>query len=409
MIFFGTKKDFNLRLNRKIDVSQFSLNFRHIDAKLNPNSIYLGSLIETGELDRMHADNIIILDDTKLYPLITAKELGAISTSPVSQMFSSKQNTFRSVFYDLSMQLKEINKDEIGLAFIGCFGGGIGDMLASMPALRLFTQTLKKRFKSVKIDIYSYIMVENIFTYVNEFFAHEECINAICPLPLSIETLNTYDVFVDTTHFMQDVESSSLPMIDLSLRKLGLTYDKISVSSKSYYQEEYKKNYEILFEDKEIALLIREYLRELAGGKKIVLFHPNSSTLDRKLPKELANTLVAFMLNDPNIFIISVAKFTHFSHERFLDITHLSRSTKHFLSIVAHCDLCVSVDTSVFHIAQVAGVPSIVFFTNVDPILRMKYYKNIHPISIGIESIGEDKWEDFDVNEFTRAFSRMLA
>ena len=407
MIFFGTKKDFNLQLNRRVDISHFSLNFRHIDAKMSLNSIYLGSIIETGELDKMSKDNIVILDTALLYPLITAKELGSISTNHVSQMLSNKENTFRSTYYDLSTQLDEIKKDAITLAFIGCFGGGIGDMLASMPAFRLFVDTLKKHFNKVTIDLYSYALIGDIFTYVNEFFAHEEGVRDIKYLPLSVETLNTYDAFVDTTHFMQDAQSTSLPMVDFSLRKLGLEHDKIPTSQKAYYQEHDKKSYEFLFQDKQIEPLVKEYLHELAKSKKIVLFHPTASAPERSLPKELSNTLMAFMLNHPDIFVISVANFTHFSHERFLDISHLSRSTKHFCSIVANCDLCVSVDTGAFHIAQVAGVPSIVFFTAVEPLLRTKYYKNIYPISLGLEASGDEKYEEFDLNEFVEVFNKL--
>ena len=247
---------------------------------------------------------------------------------------------------------------------MGVFGGGVGDLISSIPAFKIWIGRLQERFDEVIIDIFAHGSIQSLFDNSRYFFGKVPAVRFHNSLPISLGQLNSYDAFLDTSFFMQDKKSQELSIVDFSLYKLGIDHTTIPNEQKLLP----------LASSPEITPLFGQYIDKVAKDKTIVLFHPNSSTAYRSIPKEFCNMLLHLMLDDESIFVLSVNNFKDFKHPRFLDMSHLSLSLEHLFSIVDSVDFCVSSDTAIYHIAQGFGKGAIVFFTTIAPRLRIPYY-----------------------------------
>ncbi|VAY87259.1 hypothetical protein MNB_ARC-1_816 [hydrothermal vent metagenome] len=405
MVFFTTKKDFSISQ----DFNQINLNFQSVQNDINTNNIYLSSILEIEKIGEMQKDILSIIDENKISHFITSKELGASYKGQLNQIVSNSDKMFESSFVDLDTQIKNTNKKSISIAFIGCFGGGIGDLISSIPALRIFVDILKNKFEDINIDIYAHQFISSIYKNTKFFFEKEDYIRDIFTLPISIDKLNKYDFYVDTIFFMQDRKSLCMPIVDLSLYKLGIDCEKIENKLLNISLQE------------DIFSLVKKYVQQKAQDKMVILFHPKSSTALRSIPDEISCLMLNTLLGDENIFVISVNDINFFKHDRFLDASALSLSLEHFFSFIGSVDFCISSDTSVYHIAGNLNIPSVVFFTSIEPHLRIKYYKNIYPIYLenkDIKNIHNEVriskdinlgniFDNFDIVEFTDIINKV--
>jgi len=257
-------------------------------------------------------------------------------------------------------------KKGIKIAIVGGVGRNIGEMICGLNAVRILYETLKKEFKSVKIDL-MYISSDNkYYTRDKDIAKNEPYINKVLPLAVSVKKMCEYDFYIDNSLIAETSFYQELPFIDAYLYKFAIDYKSIP-SSKKHNQLNlslYKPNEELV-----------EQLNKLKQKGKILLFHPYSANIERSIPKDIAVKLLEKLIKKAHDYtIISAIKFDNFKDDNFVDLSNRSKSFFDFAYIISRADSIISCDTATYHIADIFFIPTVVIFSTVDPQKRIKYY-----------------------------------
>ncbi len=96
---------------------------------------------------------------------------------------------------DLDKQLEGTIKEDISIVIIGNLGQSISEMICSSTALRLLNNKLKKKFRSVKIDIYLNASDNKYYSRDKSIFSNQSFINKVSALSIDVKEMCQYVFF----------------------------------------------------------------------------------------------------------------------------------------------------------------------------------------------------------------------
>ncbi len=262
---------------------------------------------------------------------------------------------------DLKKQISKINKDKIHIAVINGLGAGIGDTVAGLTALHNACNHIAENHKHVTMDV---IAGNQLYARLSNIYNGTDIIGRIRTLPITLYDLLQYDAFFDTGGLAHRRDFSRLPMVDFFLKVLGMDYRKVPAK--------FKRNHIGIDGNINPALMESvERLRE--QGKILLLFHPTASTNLRSIPNREIPRIIDDLASTGRYQIISAVPIDY-RHDDLTDLSSQSRNLSDLIFIIRNMDGILTVDTCIYHIADCFDVPTIVWFTSIEPELRVKYY-----------------------------------
>lgn len=284
----------------------------------------------------------------------------------------------------------DFSKDRAKVAIVGGVGKDIGEIIASSTAIRILKENLKRKFKEVVIDVYIEATSNGFFERDKDLLINQDSIDNVYTLPLSVKKISDYDYYVDTSSVRDRSFYQELAYVDAYLYKFGFDYEAISSDLKynSFNLSKYKPSSEL-----------KTKIEELKAKGDLVLYHPYSADAKRSIPEDVAKEHVRKLIKkSKNSIIISVLKIDKIKDDRFENLMGFSKSVMDFIYIVSQMDKVITVDTSTYHISDIFFIPTVVFFTNIQPQKRVKYYQNTKVIKIKDKSKNLSLF-DFDNEE----------
>ncbi len=316
-----------------------------------------------------------VLDETKIrYLSQFPKELGIsnINEHSIKQRLDfeykklhriSEDKEINSVYLnenrvDIEKQFFGVLKQDISLIILGSLGNSISEMICACTALRILHEKLKKKFKSVKIDIYLNASENKYYTRDKMIFVNQSFINKVSGLSIDVKEFCQYDFFIDASSVTNRSYFKNLKLVDAWLYKFGIDYKKIDDSLK-YNQinlSMYKPQSNL-----------EETLKKLKLRGKLLLFHPYSANIDKSIPKDAAAKLLKkLLIKLPDYIIVSILKLdSSMDDDRFVDLSEQSKSFLDYSYIVSNMNKIITVNTATYHIADAFFIPTIVLFTSV--------------------------------------------
>lgn len=376
MIFFLALENFYI-LDGAIKQQFFAAPYPNVLTRNPPDRVYCTTVLDLKKLeDRFLSGNKKILTQIVPEDLVRQAagfpaELGVSNYGELEkeQAYANPARSQNGVVTprktaNLEKQISRLRKNEINVAILNGMGTGIGDTLAGLTALAITRKFLERKFKKVNMDA---LIGPQCFESVAPVYAQSPVVDTVRPLPITLADLWQYDAFFDTGSLMHREDADRLPYVDFFLKQFGIDYWKIEPARK---RNNIYLNKEIVDElDSDIGILKND-------GRKLLLFHPTASGDLRSIPeKRIAETMEEIIANS-DYRIITVVPIP-FQHERVTSLTEKSKSFQHLCAIVSRMDAIVTVDTSIYHIADAFNVPALVLFTTIDPGLRVKYYPTV--------------------------------
>lgn len=265
---------------------------------------------------------------------------------------------------DLKKQIRGFQNKEINIALFNGVGTGIGDTIMGLTALDIVHRQLKRSFARVNVDA---LVGPHCFESVQPVYAQSPVIRAVHALPVTLADFGRYDAFFDTGSLMHRDDADRLPYVDFILKQFGIDYWKVDRA---------QKRNRLRLDQEATAELARELDAMKDGGQKWLLFHPAASGPLRSVPEDKIVGMMEAILAHSDYRIVTVVPVP-FRHERVIDMTDRSKSFQHLCCIVSRVDAILTVDTSIYHIADAFDIPALVLFSTIDPALRVKYYPTV--------------------------------
>lgn len=275
---------------------------------------------------------------------------------------------------NLHEQVSNTLKQDIKIAILGNMGFNIGEMVSSVSALRIFYEQLKKRFSTVKIDIYLNSSENKQFTRDKQIFENQEFVNKVTALSISVKKLCEYDYYIDTSLVTKTAYYEKLNYVDAWLYKLGIDFEKIDASRKynSLNLNRYKPSKSLVQKFSDIRL-----------KGKVLLYHPFSADANRSIPKEIAINILKKLINKLTDYtIISTLNIDGVKDSAYVDLSSYSKSFLDYAFIISNADKIITVDTATYHISDIFFIPSVVIFTEEKLVNRIKYYENCKAVLV---------------------------
>lgn len=333
-----------------------------------------------------------IVDETKIRKLDEfPKELGIsnLNEYEITQRLDSKyrglnancsDNALKSLYLnekkvDIFAQLENTIKEDISIVVIGNLGKSISEMICSCTALRILVEKLKKRIKSIKLDIYLNASENKFFTRDKSIFINQTFINKVSALSLNIKELCNYDYFIDASSVSNRTYYSKLSHVDAWLYKFGIDFMKIG-------NDEKYNTVNIAFSP--INKELKTKMTEVKLKGKTLLFHPYSANLNKSIPKEITIKLLKeLILKLPDYTIISALKLEgKFDDDSYVDLSSLSKSFLDYSYIVSNMDKIITVNTATYHLSDAFFIPTVVIFTDDDTNEIIPHYSNSKAIYV---------------------------
>lgn len=272
------------------------------------------------------------------------------------------------------------------IAIISPFGAALGDAVMFCTIIREYVRRARFRRCSVRLHLFQAPFNENVRVLCERsgLFA------SIQSLPAPLDDLARLDAFID---FSQTLEVSQSPWIDMLFELGGLTPHEIP--------PELKRNKLTL--PPSVELEMEPLLHHVLGEHRpIVIFHPLAGTPIRTMPLTVAQELLSFLLESTNYYFISLTQFD-FEHPRFKDVSRLSTTTDRYIYLISSVNSFLTVDTSLYHVADAFDVPGVVIFST-NLIERFgKYYPYMKGVQLpGIDQLGGKHWSE-DQDDITHA------
>ena len=262
------------------------------------------------------------------------------------------------------------------IAIISPFGAALGDTTIFCTIVREYARQSRLRNCSVRLHLFQTPFNEN----ARVLCERSGLFTSIQSLPAPFEDLASLDAFID---FSQLLELSQSPWIDMVLELGGIPPHEVP--------PEFKRNKLTL--PSSVELETGPLLRHAVGDQRpIVIFHQVAGTPIRNMPPKVARELLSFLLDNTDYFFISLTPFD-FAHARFKDVSSLSSSTDRYVYLISAADAYLTVDTSLYHIADAFDVPGVVIFST-NLIERFgKYYPYMKGVQLpGIDQLGGKHW-----------------
>lgn len=313
----------------------------------------------------------------------------------------------------LKKQLQKLAGRELRIAVVNGVGGGIGDTIMGLPALREARRVLAAEGCHVHLEM---LVSEATYDRVREIYEAVDFIDGARTLPISLRDLCGYDAFFDTGGLAHRSDFSTMPMVDFFFKLFGIDHRKVPPG---------RKRIRLKLPRQVDPVLKRRLLELKARGKRLLLFHPLASTPLRSVPQSEAPRLLQALIDDGRYQVIVMAP-VRCDDDRVIDLTACSGTRAGLVYLVSQMDAILTVDTSVYHLADCFDVPSIVWFTSIDPELRLKYYpyargillpgaRELPTFSKNTPKAGDDLepvfrlWKRLDVRECLEQLDELIA
>ena len=200
--------------------------------------------------------------------------------------------------------------------------------------------------------------------YIHQIFSLSICVSKLCE----------YDFYIDNGSVKNSSYYYFLPFIDAYLYKFGMDYTKIP---------DIKKHNELDISWYKPQERLVNILDELKHKEELVLYHPYCSNTSRSMPQESAiKFLKQFLKKSKNITVISVLNVGKFEDDRYVDLSLYSKTYYDFVYIISRMDKVICTDTSVYHISDAFFIPTVVFFSTVEPERRIQYYSQTRAVKV---------------------------
>jgi hypothetical protein len=267
---------------------------------------------------------------------------------------------------NLKKQISRINKDKIHIAVINGLGAGIGDAIVGLTALHNAYNLIAGNHKYVRMDV---IVTKEVYTRLFDIYNGTDIIDRVRTLPVTLHDLLQYDAFFDTGGLAHKRDFSKLPMADFFHKVLGMDYRKIPVR--------FKRNHIDIGVGIDVNRELTESVERLRSkGKKLLLFHPKASTDLRSIPNSEIPGILDDLTSTGRYHIVSAVPIDY-CHDDLTDLSSQSQKISDLIFIIRNMNGIFTVDTCIYHIADCFDIPTIVWFTSIEPKLRVKYYPYI--------------------------------
>ncbi len=290
-----------------------------------------------------------------------------------------------------------LDKKEVRIALF--LSSALGDLLRACRVIEIYHGKLSGYFDKVTFDVflddsenYKYILEQSYY------------INKICQLPISLkEFFNNYDAYVELNEMLHDYniqDNIDTPIIDIFLQGVNIDSSSIPDSEKRNFIKISPKA------KKELGMLVSSLK---SCGRRLLLFNPLSSNPIRNIPQDFVNKIIDEVIEKSDYQVISFSKI-NYNHERFIDLGKYTKNTDNFLYLLSEMDAIITVDTSVYHIADAFNIPAYVIFATLLPQSRCKYYPLVGGINIGSEKLrGKFVSKDAaDIEELNRVYDKNI-
>ncbi len=361
MQFFIASK--NVYMKKKLGNIIYDINLRGIpkeyleSGKTSPNYIYVTTEAHFREI---HSDleshdykNVlgVIQEEQIVSNPLFPKNIGGVWKGSLEERLGEK-----------------IKSEKVSIAIINAFGTAFGDAIVGLRATEILYERLKNWFKEVKIDLFNRTKVRNFNLYLRN-----RAVSNFHMLPTTLEKLLEYDFVIDLGGYIEKPELEKMSMIDFFLEYMGIDKDSIS-------PEEKRNRIEI---DEIAKLDIEEDINLLKkNGNKLLLFHPLTSTQIRTIPENKSIELIKSIIDNTDYTVVAAVPI-NFEHERFKNISHLSKTFEHFIYIVSQVDAVITAGTVTYHIADSFNIPTVLLATVKHDKSNARYYPSIKTVLLG--------------------------
>ncbi len=359
MQFFVSSK--NVFIKKKLGSIIYDINLRGIPEdylktkKTSPDYIYVTTEAHFNELLKDleekgykgvlgHVDERSIVSNP-LFP----KDIGGVWRGSLEERLGDK-----------------VKNEKVSIAIINGMGTGYGDSIVGLRALEIFKERLREWFDDVKIDLYQRYMIKNFNLYLRN-----SAVSGFYMLPITLEKILEYDFIIDLSNFIYKPELQKWPLIDFFLEYMGIDKDSIS-------PEEKRNKVQI---DEIAKLDIEDEIRKLKENK-LLLFHPLTSTPIRTIPEVKSIEILKTLIEQTDYTVVSTVPID-FKHERYKNISHLSKTLEHFIYIVSQMDAIVTAETVTFHVSDSFNIPTVLLATSIYGKLGATYYPSVKTILLG--------------------------
>lgn len=265
---------------------------------------------------------------------------------------------------NLADQLSGFRNKRVRIAIFNGLGAGIGDTLMGLAALSKACDLIAKIAEPIFEVVYS----RDQFFRLAHIYQHTPLVNKVHVAPLTLEQLVEFDAIFDTGGMANRQDFDKMVTVDFFLKYLGLNPIEIP-------DEEKRSTLIHLAPENELSKCIEE-IRKRNPEKKLILFHPLASTPLRTIPVKYVEGIVRYLGGVKEFTLVAVVPLPG----KDLPIANLSSQCKTFKDlcfIVSQMDGIFTVDTSIYHIAACFDIPTVVWFTSINPELRVKYYPTV--------------------------------
>lgn len=264
----------------------------------------------------------------------------------------------------------------VRVAVVNSFHPALGDTMVATTMLREVRRVLEAQVARVRIELFQ--------TPYNPGTAlvYERCraVDAVHPLPASLSELLAFDAFFD---FSEGRLPAGVPWPDAFFDAAGIDPASVPVHR--------RRNQLTIAPDVRLQLA-QEVANVRSRGRPIVLLHTKASTPLRSVPRTHLNGIVSGLLDQTDGVIVSVEPLDGVrASTRVVDWSDFSRTLDHFAFLISQADMFVSVDTSVFHVADALDVPGVVLFTTQRPSWRIRDYPFVSGMLVGSDTVSDDE------------------
>ncbi len=241
----------------------------------------------------------------------------------------------------------------------------IGDALCMTPALR----EIKRRFPEMKL----WVAISGRARPVLEGLPY---IDKLLPHPSPLKEVNKADYLVKAVEMVGKPQFDNMNMVQYFLWKMHLYFAEDETPD-VVVDENIKKELEGIFAK----------IREVSGGKKVLIFHYLASSIHRTLPPRLLKDIENLIWDEYAPVICSLPE-EDITVEVALDVygiraanlSSFMKNIKYLIAAISLSDAVITADTATVHIAAAFKKPTVLISGAIEPELRCGTYPTVIPV-----------------------------
>ncbi|SHK21141.1 methyltransferase domain-containing protein [Thermocrinis minervae] len=282
-------------------------------------------------------------------------------------VFNLLKEDYKRLFEEDKLDLPPVYRGENlnGKVLFVFMQGAIGDVLCSTVALR----EIKRRYPRMKL----WVAVSGKAKPILEDLPY---VDRLLPHPTPLSEVKKADYMVKAVEMVGGPQFDSLNMVEYFLWKFYL-YHAQDETPDVVVKEDIRRELEPIFEK----------IREISGGKKVLLFHYLASSVHRTLPPKLLKDLQELIRDEyiPVVCSLPTEDITvNVSFELYgiqaVNLSPYMKTVKHLIAAVSLSDAVVTADTSTLHIAGALKKPTVLISGPVEPYNTAGTYPTVIPV-----------------------------